>query len=88
MLPVAGKDYVTLMTCTPVGENSHRLLVRGVRIPYKKNIVEKEKKKEDLKVKAQINWYPIIVVGVLSIIALIVIIKKIVAKRRGMKNEE
>ena len=27
-----GKDYVTLMTCTPYGINSHRLLVRGVRI--------------------------------------------------------
>ena len=28
---VAGKDYCTLMTCTPYGINSHRLLVRGVR---------------------------------------------------------
>lgn len=28
------KDYVTLVTCTPYGVNSHRLLVRGVRIPY------------------------------------------------------
>lgn len=28
-----GKEYVTLMTCTPYGINSHRLLVRGVRIP-------------------------------------------------------
>lgn len=27
-----GKDYVTLMTCTPYGINTHRLLVRGVRI--------------------------------------------------------
>lgn len=26
------KDYCTLMTCTPYGINSHRLLVRGVRI--------------------------------------------------------
>jgi len=26
-----GKDYVTLVTCTPYGVNSHRLLVRGVR---------------------------------------------------------
>ncbi|HAQ2269824.1 TPA: class C sortase, partial [Enterococcus faecium] len=59
-----------------------------VSIPYQKSIVEKEKKKEDLKVKAQMNWYPIVVVGVLLIIAVIVIIKKIVAKRRGMKNEE
>ncbi len=27
-----GKDYVTLVTCTPYSVNSHRLLVRGVRI--------------------------------------------------------
>ena len=29
---VDGKDYVTLMTCTPYGINTHRLLVRGRRI--------------------------------------------------------
>ena len=29
-----GKDYVTLVTCTPYGINSHRLLVRGKRIPF------------------------------------------------------
>ena len=28
-----GKDYCTLLTCTPYGINSHRLLVRGHRIP-------------------------------------------------------
>ena len=28
---VKGKDYVTLVTCTPYGVNDHRLLVRGVR---------------------------------------------------------
>ncbi|MCC8120642.1 MAG: class C sortase [Oscillospiraceae bacterium] len=27
-----GKDYCTLMTCTPYGVNTHRLLVRGVRV--------------------------------------------------------
>ena len=27
-----GKDYITLMTCTPYGINTHRLLVRGRRI--------------------------------------------------------
>lgn len=31
---VEGKDLVTLLTCTPYGVNSHRLLVRGSRIPY------------------------------------------------------
>ena len=29
---VEGKDYCTLFTCTPYGINTHRLLVRGVRI--------------------------------------------------------
>lgn len=29
-----GEDYCTLVTCTPFGVNSHRLLVRGSRIPY------------------------------------------------------
>ena len=29
-----GKDYVTLVTCTPFAINTHRLLVRGHRVPY------------------------------------------------------
>ena len=28
------EDYVTLMTCTPYGINSHRLLVRGHKYEY------------------------------------------------------
>lgn len=28
------KDYVTLVTCTPFGVNTHRLIVRGYRVPY------------------------------------------------------
>ena len=32
IMPVVGKDYCTLVTCTPYGINSHRLLVRGYRI--------------------------------------------------------
>lgn len=38
-------DYVTLVTCTPYGVNSHRLLVRGKRIPY----TEEEKALQDAK---------------------------------------
>jgi sortase A len=30
----SGKDYVTLVTCTPYGVNTHRLLVRGHRVEY------------------------------------------------------
>ncbi|MDR1778956.1 MAG: class C sortase [Clostridiales Family XIII bacterium] len=31
LLPVAGKDYLSLVSCTPYGVNSHRIYVRGVR---------------------------------------------------------
>ena len=31
---VEGKDYVTLVTCTPYAVNTHRLLIRGHRVPY------------------------------------------------------
>lgn len=38
ILVVEGMDYVTLLTCTPYMINSHRLLVRGHRIPYQEAI--------------------------------------------------
>ena len=34
-----GKDYVTLMTCTPYGVNTHRLLVQGHRVSYEPEAV-------------------------------------------------
>lgn len=39
-----GKEYCTLLTCTPYGINTHRLLVRGVRVKEKKVQTEKEEK--------------------------------------------
>ncbi len=38
------KDLVTLITCTPLFENTHRLLVRGHRVPYKadKQVIEND----------------------------------------------
>ncbi|HEP1337578.1 TPA: class C sortase [Streptococcus pyogenes] len=38
-----GKDYVTLLTCTPYMINSHRLLIRGVRIPISSKQAQKER---------------------------------------------
>lgn len=38
VLVVENKDYATLLTCTPYMINSHRLLVRGSRIPYQEAI--------------------------------------------------
>ncbi|MFD0705506.1 class C sortase [Alloscardovia venturai] len=34
LLIVPGHDYATLLTCTPLYVNTHRLLVRGHRVPY------------------------------------------------------
>lgn len=34
---INGKDLVTLLTCTPYSVNTHRLLVRGKRVPYDPN---------------------------------------------------
>lgn len=36
-----GEDYVTLVTCTPYGINTHRMLVRGTRVKYDGNYEEK-----------------------------------------------
>ena len=38
-----GKDLVTLLTCTPYGVNTERLLVRGHRVPYEEQKVADEK---------------------------------------------
>ena len=37
-----GKDLMTLLTCTPYGVNSHRLLVRGHRVEYVEEVVMEE----------------------------------------------
>ena len=45
-----GQDQCTLVTCTPFGVNTHRLLVRGTRIPYEEAevIVEEQLQVEEL----------------------------------------
>lgn len=37
-----GKDYVTLVTCTPYGVNSHRLLVKAERVEYEEYFANKD----------------------------------------------
>ena len=47
------KDYVTLVTCTPYSVNTHRLLVRGKRVPYNPD----EKIDEDNVITAEGSMY-------------------------------
>lgn len=41
LLVVPGHDYVTLLTCTPIMINTHRLLVRGHRVEYVPEVEER-----------------------------------------------
>ena len=61
LLPTEGMDYVTLMTCTPYGINTHRLLVRGKR-------VETTESQKHIRVAADVfRIEPIIVATILAI---------------------
>ena len=61
LLPTEGMDYVTLMTCTPCGINTHRLLVRGKR-------VETTESQKHIRVAADaFRIEPIIVAPILAI---------------------
>lgn len=61
LLPTEGMDYVTLMTCTPYGINTHRLLVRGKR-------VETTESQKHIRVAADaLRIEPIIVAPILAI---------------------
>ena len=46
-----GKDYCTLMTCTPYGINTHRLLVRGVRVENDKKLLDVRVTADALKIE-------------------------------------
>ncbi len=47
------KDYVTLVTCTPYGVNTHRLLVRGTRVDY---VEKQEKQAAEMPKKNESKW--------------------------------
>ena len=90
LLIESDKDYVTLVTCTPYGINSHRLLVRGTRIPYTEE-VEKEIKKEQ-KENVGSTWrdeyFKALAIGLggLAILGIIFIIVVLI-KKKGRKKE-
>ncbi len=75
-----GKDYVTLMTCTPYGINTHRLLVRGVRT----DTVDSSK----IKVTAEsYKIDPILVAPVLAVPMLIILFVGMILRTRRRKEK-
>jgi sortase A len=51
-----GQDYITLVTCTPYGVNTHRLFVRGTRTEYTPETVEKEQAMTKETQKSTSQW--------------------------------
>ena len=81
LLVTEGKDYVTLMTCTPYGINTHRLLVRGRR-------VETSDQYKHLRVTAEaLKIEPIIVAPIMALpMLLILLIGMLLSTRKRKKT--
>lgn len=75
ILVVPGKDYATLLTCTPYMINSHRLLVRGKRIAYTAPVEEKP-----LATNKTFTTYKTLFYGTLLFLALVILL--LLMKRR------
>lgn len=79
-----GQDYVTLFTCTPYGVNSHRLLVRGHRVPYDGELASTP---VDTMVQAIQNYYMLYLLLGLGVAVLgILIMRKIVGRKKTPKE--
>ena len=79
---VQGQDYTTLVTCTPYGINSHRLLVRGHRVEYNPEIEKKEAQKS--KKDVWFNEYIKSIGSGVAIIVVILVIRYITNRLRRM----
>ena len=79
---VDGEDYCTLVTCTPYGVNSHRILVRGTRI-------ENEKKLADIRVTADAALIkPVLVAPFVAAPILLVLFIHLMLPKPQKKREE
>lgn len=74
-----GQDYCTLVTCTPFGVNTHRLLVRGHRVKYTESTDETIPEIEDNAVPVVSTWQRQYIKG-LSIGFVMLVISMILAR--------
>ena len=80
-----GKDQVTLFTCTPYGVNSHRLLVRGTRVPYEGE-EEVENTPVDSMLRAIQNYYMLYLILGLAVTLLVILNMKFLFDRKNKKR--
>ncbi len=76
-----GEDYVTLFTCTPYGVNSHRLLVRGRRVPYEGE-EEVERTPVETMLKTVQNYYMLYLILGLSVTLLAILFLRFIFRKR------
>ncbi|MCI8822126.1 MAG: class C sortase [Lachnospiraceae bacterium] len=76
-----GEDHITLFTCTPYGVNSHRLLVRGVRVPYNGE-EEIASTPVDTMLRAVQNYYMLYLILGLSVTILVILIMRFLFRPR------
>lgn len=81
-----GKDQVTLFTCTSYGVNSHRLLVRGTRVPYNGE-EEAETSVAESMLKTVQNYYMLYLILGLSITFLIILFMRFLFKAKDKKDK-
>ncbi|MDO4615577.1 MAG: class C sortase [Lachnospiraceae bacterium] len=74
------EDYVTLITCTPYGVNSHRLLIRGTRTEY---IEEEAPQTSFVEEVIGANFYLRVLLIALLILAAYMILSSLYRKKRG-----
>ncbi len=80
---IPGEDHVTLVTCTPYGVNTHRLLIRGIRTDYTEEIQEQEKT-IDIK---EVNPLLLLAIGA-AVFDLILLVLILITKRKDKKQLE
>ena len=78
-----GEDHITLFTCTPYGVNSHRLLVRGVRVPYNGE-EEAASTPVDTMLRAVRNYYMLYLILGLSVTFLAILIIKFLLRPKKL----
>lgn len=83
VLVVEGKDLMTLLTCTPYMINSHRLLVRGHRVPYVEEKAEEDAAKALLLNLKDMIW-PVVIAFI--ILFAVFIFNRIRRRRNGKKR--
>ncbi len=86
-----GKDYVTLVTCTPYGVNSHRLLVKAERVEYEEYSVTKsttDEKGTDTKKESPSKHYYLTgtQIGIVLLVLILTIVSIIGISIRRKKN--